>query len=320
MLVRVLALWVVALAGAASAQTRWDMPTPYPEVNFHTRTAAWFAEEVDKKTGGALTIALHAGGSLIKHPDIKRAVRQGAVPIGEMLISLAAHEAPIYGVDSVPFLASGYDAARKLYAAQRPYLERRLSAEGLRLLYSVPWPPQGLYSKREIRSVEDLRGLKFRTYNTLTDRIAELAGGVPTQIEVPDLPTAFASGRVDVMITSASTGVESKVEDFLTHYIDMQAWLPRNVVIVNKAAFDTLPAAEKRALTEAAKAAEERGWAASAEETTAKTEALRAAGIIVQPPTDALKAGLARIGEQISREWAAPAGPDGRAILEAYRK
>ena len=308
------------LVSSAGAQTKWDMPTPYPDGNFHTKNIARFAEDVDKATGGSLKIAIHPAGSLIKHPDIKRAIRQGTAPIGEILISLAANEAPVYGLDSVPFLAAGYDAAKKLYAAQKPYLEKRLAEEGLVLLYSVPWPPQGIYAKREIKSTDDLKGLKFRTYNTMTGRIAALAGAIPTQIEVPDLPTAFATGRVDVMITSASTGVDTKAEDYLTHYHDTQAWLPRNMVFVNKAAFDRLSATEKKAVTDAATAAEERGWKASVDEMTIKTKALRAAKIIVLPPSDALKAGLTKIGETIAAEWSASAGPDGKAMLDAYRK
>ncbi len=269
-----------ALATAASAQTKWDMPTPYPDGNFHTKNIAQFAADVDKATGGSLTIAVHSAGSLIKHPEIKRAVRQGTAPIGEILESLAANEAPVYGLDSLPFLATGYDGAKKLYAAQKPYLEKQRASEGLVLLFSVPWPPQGLYAKREIKSVDDLKGLNFRTYNALTGRLAALAGAIPTQIEVPDLPTAFATGRVDVMITSASTGVDTKAQDYLTHYIDTQAWLPRDIVIVNKEAFDKLSAAEKKALTDAAKVAEERGWKASIEETTIKTDALKQAKIV----------------------------------------
>ena len=317
--------WVVglALAGlvtAATAQTKWDMPTPYPDGNFHTKNVVQFAADVEKATGGSVKITAHPAGSLIKHPDIKRAVRQGTAPIGEILISLASNESPIYALDSVPFLATGYDQAKKLYAAQKPYLEKKLAEEGLLLLYSVPWPPQGLYAKREIKSLDDLKGAKFRTYNTMTGRIAALAGAIPTQIEVPDLPTAFATGRVDVMITSASTGVDTKAEDYLTHYHDTQAWVPRNMVFVNKEAFDKLGAKEKAAITEAAKAAEERGWKASIEEMTVKTNALKAAKIIVLPPSDALKAGLAKMGETIAIEWAASAGADGKAILEAYRK
>jgi len=308
------------LATAASAQTKWDMPTPYPDGNFHTRNVAMFAADVAKATNGSLTIAVHSAGSLIKHAEIKRSVRQGTTPIGEILESLASNEAAVYGLDSVPFLATGYDASKKLYAAQKPYLQKQLASEGLVLLYSVPWPPQGLYAKREIKSVDDLKGLKFRTYNAMIGRIAALAGAIPTQIEVPDLPTAFATGRVDMMITSASTGVDTKAQDYLTHYIDTQAWLPRNIVFVNKEAFDKLSAAEKKAVIDAAKAAEERGWKMSIEEMTIKTKALKDAGIKVTAPTPALKAGFAKIGDTIAGEWAKAAGADGAAMLAAFRK
>lgn len=313
-------LLVCGIATAASAQTKWDMPTPYPDGNFHTRNVIQFAADVDKATNGSLKIAVHSAGSLIKHPEIKRSVRQGTAPIGEMLKSLSSNEAPVYGLNSVPFLATGYDASHKLYDAQKPYLEKQLASEGLMLLFSVPWPPQGIYAKREIKSVDELKGLKFRTYNAMIGRIAALAGSVPTQIEVPDLPTAFATGRVDVMITSASTGVDTKAQDYLTHYIDTQAWLPRNIVIVNKEAFDKLSAAEKKALIDAAKIAEDRGWKLSIEEMTIKTKALKDTGIKVLPPTPELKSGFSKIGATIASEWEKSAGADGAAILAAYRK
>ena len=322
MVVRTLAGVVLAagMVASAAAETKWDMPVPYPDGNFHTKNVIQFTQDVDKATNGSLKIQVHSAGSLIKHPEIKRAVRQGTAPIGEILESLASNEAPVYALDSVPFLATGYDAAKKLYAAQKPYLEKQLASEGLMLLYSVPWPPQGLYAKKEITKVEDLKGLKFRTYNATIGRIAALAGAIPTQIEVPDLPTAFATGRVDVMITSASTGVDTKAQDYLTHYIDTQAWLPRNIVFVNKAAFDKLSPAEQKAVKAAAATAEERGWKLSLEEMAIKTKALKDAGIKVLPPTPELKAGFAKIGETIAAEWEKQAGADGAAMLAAYRK
>jgi TRAP-type C4-dicarboxylate transport system substrate-binding protein len=279
-----------------------------------------FAADVAKATNGSLTITVHSAGSLIKHPEIKRAVRQSTAPIGEVLVSLAANEAPVYGFDSIPFLATGYDGAKKLYAAQKPYLEKQLASEGLVLLYSVPWPPQGIYAKKELKSMDDLKGLKFRTYNIFTGRIAALAGAIPTQVEVPDIPTAFSTGRVEAMITSPATGVDSKAWDFLTHYHDTQAWLPRNMVFVNKEAFDKLSATEKKALMDAAKAAEDRGWKASAEETTIKTQVLKDNKIVIVTPSAALKKGFAEIGAKIATEWEASAGADGKAMLAAYRK
>ena len=306
---------------AASAQTKWDMPTPYPDGNFHTKNVIQFTagrgqgdQRLAQDRGAFGRLPDQACGDQALGPPGHDADRRNA------RVALHPNEAPVYGIDSIPFLATGYDASKKLYAAQKPFLEKQLASEGLMLLYSIPWPPQGIYAKREIKSVDDLKGLKFRTYNAMIGRIAALVGAIPTQIEVPDLPTAFATGRVDVMITSASTGVDTKSQDYLTHYIDTQAWLPRNIVIVNKEAFDKLSAAEKKAVTDAAKAAEERGWKMSIEEMTIKTAALKAAGIIVLPPSPELKAGFAKVGDTIAAEWEKSAGADGAAMLAAFRK
>jgi TRAP-type C4-dicarboxylate transport system substrate-binding protein len=309
-----------AAATAATAQTRWDMPTPYGDGNFHTKNVVQFAQDVAKATGGKLTIAVHSNGSLVKHPEIKSAIRRGVAPIGEVLISNHQNESPIYGVDSVPFLATSYADARKLYAAQKPFLEKKLAEEGLVLLYSVPWPPQGIYAKKEIKTIDDLKGLKFRTYNTATQRIAQLAGAVPTQIEVPDIPTAFATNRVESMITSPSTGADTKAWDYLSHFHHTQAWLPRNVVIVSKTAFDGLPADVKAAVTKAAKEAEDRGWKASEAETGDKIKVMEKNGMKIIQPSDALKKGFAQIGATMTAEWEKNAGADGKTILGAFRK
>ena len=309
----------VAFAGSAFAQTAWDLPTPYPDGNFHTRNIAEFASDVGEKTGGSLAITVHAGQSLIKHPDIKNSVRDGIVPVGELLVSRLENENALFGVDSVPFLASSYADSKKLYDAQRPYLEALLAEQGLQLLFSVPWPPQGIYAKKEVTSLADMEGLKFRAYNLGTERVAELAGMVPTQIEASDIPTAFATGRVDAMITSPSTGADSKAWDFLSHYHDTQAWLPRNMVIVNKAAFDGLSAEEQSAVMEAAAEAETRGWDMSQAETAEKTQVLKDNGIMIVAPSDTLKAEFAEIGKTITEEWKAKAGEQGAELLNAYQ-
>jgi TRAP-type C4-dicarboxylate transport system substrate-binding protein len=304
--------------GMAFAQTAWDMPTPYGDGNFHTKNIAEFAKDIDAKTNGSLKITVHSNQSLIKHPDIKTSVRDGVVPIGELLVSRLENESPIFGVDSVPFLASSYDLSKKLYDAQRPFMEKLLADQGLELLFSVPWPPQGIYTKKDINTIADLEGLKFRAYNLGTERVAALAKMVPTQIEASDIPTAFATGRVEAMITSPSTGTDVKVWDFLTNYYDTQAWLPRNMVIVNKAAFDKLSDAEKAAVKDAAAAAETRGWEASKVETATKTKMLSDNKVKVAEPSADLKAGFAEIGKTITDEWKTRAGADGEALLKAY--
>lgn len=316
-----LGLLAAALAAApAVAETKWDMPVPYGDSNFHTKNVKQFAEDVENATNGELKIVVHSSGSLIKHPEIKKSVRQGIAPIGEILESIASNENPIYGVDSIPFLTASYEDSRKLYAAQKPYLEKLLEAEGLMLLYSVAWPAQGLYTKQEVKSVDDMAGLKFRTYNASTSRIAALVKAVPTQVEVPDIPTAFSTGRVEAMFTSPSTGVDTKAWDYLSHYHDLQGWQPRNIVLVNKAAFDKLTPEQQSAVREAAAAAEERGWKMSEEEFTVQRKALADNGINVVEPTEELFTGLKKVGEQMAAEWEESAGADGKAILEAYRK
>ncbi|MCG6122026.1 MAG: TRAP transporter substrate-binding protein [Microvirga sp.] len=307
----------IGMSAGVVAQ-EWNMPTPYPDGNFHTRNIAQFAQDVDAATSGALKITVHSAGSLIRHPEIKRAVRDGIAPIGEVLISLHANEAPIYGMDSIPFLAASYPDARTLYEAQKPALEAQLAEEGLQLLFSVPWPPQGIYAKSEIASMENMQGLRFRTYNPGTGRIAALTGATPVQVEVSDLPTAFATGRVEATITSPSTGVDSQFWDFLEYYHDTRAWLPRNMVFVNKAAFDALDDGVRASLLEAAASAEERGWASSEQETDTATQALADNGINVIVPSDALREGFEAIGAQIATEWAESAGDAGKGALDAY--
>lgn len=307
-------------ATAAFAETAWDMPTPYPDNNFHTRNISEFAKEVDTATGGNLKITVHANQSLIKHPDIKNSVRDGIVPIGEFLASRLENENALFGADSIPFLATSYDAAFKLYGAQRPYIEKLLAEQGLKLLFSVPWPPQGIYAGKEVSKIEELEGLKFRAYNLGTERVAALAKMTPAQIEAADVPTAFSTGRVEAMITSPSTGVDSKAWDFVKFYHDTQAWLPRNVVVVNQAAFDALSDEEKKAVEAAAAMAETRGWDMSKTETAEMTQALKDNGMTVVTPSAELMDGFGKIGATIADEWKARAGADGAAMLDAYSK
>ncbi|MFQ5774223.1 MAG: TRAP transporter substrate-binding protein [Kiloniellaceae bacterium] len=307
------------LVGSAVAAETWDMPTPYGETNFHTVNIKQFAEDVKAATNGALTITVHSGGSLIKHPEIKNAVRSGQVPIGEFLLSRLANENAVFQVDSVPFLAANYDDAKRLWSASRPETEKLLDRQGLKILFAVPWPPQGLYAKKAINSVADLKGLKFRAYNTATERLAQLAGAVPTQVEVPDIPQAFATGRVEAMITSPSTGANSKAWDFVSNFYHTQAWLPKNVVVVNKKAFARLDAKTRQAVLDAAAKAEKRGWQASMAETSKKIAILKANGMAVSDPSPELAAGLKKIGAQMTEEWAKKAGAEGAAILKAYR-
>ena len=309
----------LGLAWPAAAAEKWDMPTPYGDNSFHTVNIMEFAEDVKTATGGELEITVHSAGSLIKHPEIKNTVRRGLVPIGEVLISRLGNEDPVFEVDAVPFLATSYDQAAKLWAASRPVIEEKLDKEGLKLLFAVPWPPQGLYAKQEVTSIADLKGTKIRAYNTAGERFAELTGAVPTQVEVPDIPTAFTTGRVDAMITSPSTGANTKAWDYVTYFHDTQAWLPKNMVIVNKKAFDGLDEKTRDAVLAAAAKAEERGWAASKAETDEKIAVMKENGMTIVTPSATLTEELTAIGGTMAGEWAERAGAEGQGILSEYK-
>jgi len=308
----------VALVSTASAAS-WDMPTPYPDKTFHTQNIAAFAKEVESTTGGKLKIKIHSAGSLFKHKEIKNAVRGGQVPIGEFFLGLLANENPAFGVDTQPFLATNYEDAKSLWAAQRPVVEKLLDKQKLMVLFSVPWPPQGLYTKKEIANVDGLKGMKFRTYNPTLEKFANLAGAAPTQVQVPDIAQAFATGRVEAMITSPSTGANSKAWDYLSHYTDIQAWVPKNIVVVNKRAFRKLDKDVQNAVLAAAKNAEIRGWEMSQQETATKTAILKTNGIQIIEPSDALMGGLKKIGDEMMVDWKKAAGAEGKEILSNYK-
>jgi len=306
-------------ACTAQAQTKWDMPTPYSEGEFHTRNVKTFVEDVKKNTNGALDIAVHSNGSLIKHPDILRAVSTGQVNIAEFLLGQFGNEDPVFAADNVPFVAPGYDNAFKFYQAQKPVLEKKLEGRGLKLLYAVAWPGQGIYTKDPVKSASDFKGLKMRTYSPLTSRLAELLGMAPVQAQVPDIPQLFATGAMQTMVTSSATGTASKAWEFVKNYYKTNAWNPKNVVVVNQRAFARLPKNQQDGVLKAAAAAEPRGWEMSKQREKDADELLAKNGVSVSEPSAELKGALSRIGEQMASEWEKSAGADGQAILKAYK-
>jgi TRAP-type C4-dicarboxylate transport system substrate-binding protein len=309
-----------AVSLSAQAQTKWDLPAAYPATNFHSVNLQQFADDVDKATGGKLKITVHAGASLFKAPEIKRAVQGGQAQIGEVLISNFANEWAPFGADALPFLAASYDESAKLWQVQKPMFDKKLGEQGLMALYAVPWPPQGLYSKKPLASGADMKGVKFRAYNPATSRLAELLGAQPVTVQAAEVPQAFATGVAESMISSGSTGADSKLWEHVKYWYDTQAWLPKNVVIVNKAAFDGLDAATKQAVLKAAADAEVRGVAASKKANGESLDKLKAGGMQILPPSAALVADMKKNGDVMLKEWLDKAGPDGKALVDAYRK
>jgi TRAP-type transport system periplasmic protein len=314
------AIAFATIAFAVHAQTKWDMPTGYAAGSFQTQNVQRFADDVEKATAGKLKITLHPNGSLFKANEIKRAVQTGQTQAGEFIISGAANENAIFGVDSIPFLATSYDEARKLHSAAKPVTEKLLASQGMRVLFVSPWPGQSLYSLKPIASGKDLVGTKMRAYNPATSRIAQLLKAQPTTIQLAELGQALATGTVENFLTSSASGVENKLYEQVKYFYSVNAWLPKNVIVVNQKAFDALDKASQDAVLKAAADAEVRGWATSQQKDEEFIKELTVKGVKVSPPTDALRKELQAIGETMTQEWLKSSGPDGQAIINAYRK
>ncbi len=317
--------WIIGFATLTAlsspfAQTKWDLPTGYSTSAFQTENVQLFANDVDKATAGKLKITLHANGSLYKANEIKRAVQTGQTAAGEFLLSGSANENPLYGVDSIPFLATNYDEARKLYEVSKPGLEKLLASQGIKLLFSVPWPGQSLYSVKEIKGPDDIKGTKMRAYNPATTRIAQMLKAQPTTIQLAELGQALATGTVENFLTSSASGVESKLYEQTRFFYPVNAWLPRNATVVSQKSFDALDKPTQEAVLKAAASAETRGWAISAQKDSDFVKELGAKGMKVAPPSDALKKELLAIGQTMTADWLKTAGSDGQAIVTAFQK
>ena len=314
------ALVLCGVACGAAAQTKWDLPSAYPATNFHTENIAQFAKDVEQASGGKLKITVHANASLFKAPEIKRAVQSSQAQAGEILLVNYQNEWQGFGADGLPFLANGYAEARKLYAAQKPVLEKKLASQNIRLLYTVPWSPQGLYARKPVNSLADLKGTKWRAYSPATSRIADLVGAQPVTVQAAELSQAMATGVVDTFMTSSSTGYDSRTYEHIKYYYNLQAWLPKNAVIVNKEAFDALDKPTQEAVLKAAAAAEERGWKVSEQKDAEYLALLKKNGMQVLDPSPALKAEMRKVvGEPMLAEWLKQAAPEGPQVVDAYR-
>ncbi len=298
---------------------KWDMPLAYSATNYQSENATAFATAVTEATGGSLTIVTHPGGSLYKGGEIFRAVRTGQVPIGERLISALGNEDPLFELDTLPFLATSFADAKKLHEATKPEMQELLASKGVMMLYAVPWPPQGTYSKNPINSAADMKNVKFRAYNSATVRLAELMGAIPTKIEVAELSQAFATGQVESMISSATTGYDTKIWEFVNFWYDVQAWLPKNMVIVNLDAWNNLDEATQNIVLNAAVEAEANGWAIAESLAQWYAEQLAANGMTVKPAGNQLMDDLRKIGYILTMEWLERAGASGEALINAYK-
>ncbi len=312
------AMLSVGLSTPALA-AKWDMPTPYGDGTHQTQVAQKFAKEVTAKSGGKLQITVHSGGSLIKHPEIHRAVKSRQVQIGEVFIGRLGNNDPVFKLDNIPFVATTFDSAQKLYEASKPQLAKVMAKEGLTLLYTSPWPAQDLYTKKTVSSLADLSGSKMRSYSPTTSRLADLMGTTPVNVPFSDIAQAFTTSVIDGMVTSPSTGVNNQSWDYVSHFTTINAWIPKNMVFVNTKIFNKLDAATQKVIMDAAANAEAEGWALGRKLAVEHTNILKDKGMVVSAPSEKLQSELRAIGDTMLKEWLAESGSDGQAIIDAFK-
>ena len=321
LLISLAAVAAITASATSFAQTKWDLPSGYGANTFQVQNLTQFAADIDKATAGKLKITVHPNASLFKANEIKRAVQSGQTQAGEFILSLFSNEAPVYGVDSIPFLATSYADSKRLDAASRDLLVKTLAAQGIKLLYTVPWPPQSLYSKKALTKLADLKSTKMRAYNPATSFIATAVGAQPVTIQLAELPAALATGGADNFLTSTSSGIDSKLYESVKFFYDVNAWLPRNAVVVNQKAFDALDKAGQDAVLQQAAVAEARGWKNSEQNNADNLKELAAKGMKIDTVVgESLKKELKPIGDTMTADWLKSAGADGKAIIDAYNK
>jgi TRAP-type C4-dicarboxylate transport system substrate-binding protein len=304
---------------ALAEKVKWDLPTGYAEGNFHTQNLRWFADEVKKATKGDVEIHVHSNASLYKLPEIKRAVQGAQAPIGEILLSLHAAEDPVFEADMIPYLAAGFDKSWKLYGVQKPILQDRLGKQGIRMLYSVAWPGNGIFSKTPMDSLAAFKGAKFRAYNRVTARFAEELGAQPTTIQAAELAQAFTMNVATTMIASPQIGIDTKAWEFLTSFYDTNAMHPRNAVIVNEREFAKLSKENQEAILRVSAQAEARGWDLARAAAKQSTDTLAKNGVKVQEPSPTMRADFERVSQKLIDEWSKRAGADGDKIVKAMK-
>ncbi|WP_281993202.1 TRAP transporter substrate-binding protein [Sulfitobacter geojensis] len=307
------------LAGSAFAETNWVMATGYPEDSFFTQNIRMFIEEVEAASNGELKIDLRSNGELIKLDTIRRAVQSGQIQIGEIRFGVYGNESPMYTLDSLPNVASDYEAAERLMQAQKPWFDKVFGEAGMQVISYAPWPGQGFYTKFEVTDGSEFDGVKLRIYSPATQRMGELLGFQATILPFAEIPQAFSTGLIEALFTSGQTGTDIQAWDYVSHFTYTGSMHNKNAIIVNARALSGLDEELQAEILAAGERATTRAWEMSRAATDGKRQELADAGIVTSDASPELQAKLVEIGAAMIEEWTAEASPEELAVLEAYQ-
>ena len=248
----------------AAAQVKWDLSTVWPETNFHTQNARRFADEVKKATNGAVEITVKSGGQLgFKGPEHLRAVRDGLVPMADILNIQQIGDEPLLGTEGIPFLVGNGDELKVLHKYLRAEYEKVAEKNNQKMLYTVPWPTQYLHLKAKADTVDGLKGIKVRVPDKNAADMVNAFGMSGILIPWGETIPALASGAVAGVSTSAVSGVDGKFWEFLKYVYPTNHVWSSQIVTVNLNEWKKLKPEQRHAIEETAKRLEPEFWAAS---------------------------------------------------------
>ncbi|SEF96242.1 TRAP-type C4-dicarboxylate transport system, substrate-binding protein [Bosea lathyri] len=310
----------VALTAPVLAQTSWTMASGYPESSFFTQNIREMIKEIEEKSRGKLKIDLRSNDSLIKLDAVKRAVQSGQIQIGEIRLGVYGNEAAMYNLDNIPGVATTFDQATKLTEAQAPFFDAMFKKNGMRAITYVAWPGQGFYTKQPLKSLADLKSQKLRIYSKQTQIMGEKLGMEALILPFAEVPQAFSTGMIQSLWTSAQTGTDVQVWDYVKHFTYTGTMHNKNAILVNERAFRALDDATQKVVVAAGETATKRGWELAKKASQEREDVLKSHGMTVaQSPKDVLDA-IEAAGKGMVTDWLGSASAEEKVVYENYRK
>ncbi len=305
-------------AQGAAAETKWDLSTAWGDKNFHAQSAIKFADAVRAATDGSVDITVHLSGEIgVKITEKLAAVETGIVQMADMLLFLQAGEAPFLGIDTLPYLIQGQDEMETWLEVAGPTYDAIFEKHNQKVLYYVPWPSPGIYTKDAVISADDIAGQRIRAFNATSFEFLEKLGAAPVELPFGELAAAVAAGTVDGASTSTSTGVNSKLYQFTSHFNPLNWSMSPDAVTVNLDAWNALSDEEREIIEDLASLMQPGFWAVSAAEDTSKTEVLKENGMTINAADDSMTEKMAEAGKEM---WEAffEKVPEAKAVVDEY--
>jgi TRAP-type C4-dicarboxylate transport system substrate-binding protein len=289
---------------SAFAAMQLNLADVLPDGNFMVQNARKYAEAVDKATSGEVVINLRPGGSLgFKGPEQMRAVRDGLVPMADILTSQQIGDEAMFGTEGIPFLVASQAELRSLHKFLRPEFEKLAAKFNQKILYMVPSPAQYMFLKVKVATADGLKGVKIRGADKNTVDICNAVGMAGVIIPFGELIPALASGRVDGVATSATTGVDAKFWEFLKYVYPTNHTWSCNMVNINLDVWKRIPVAQQKAMEDLATKMEPDFWEVSAQADRDSIKKLTENGMELVPVPAPMMADIRKSAGSLQQEY-----------------